>query len=131
MKREIVITDLTRMYEGRVCVAGYDDDGNCIRPVLPPPGIHESTLFKNGEPIVYPFAMVEYDLIRPNPQPPHTEDYYYNPNSVRFVKKLDEDQIQELLSKTLFDCVQKIFKIYQSCFIRIIPKAMVQNEAWV
>jgi hypothetical protein len=37
MKKEIAITDITRMQEGRVCVAGYDRHGNCFRPVLPHP----------------------------------------------------------------------------------------------
>jgi len=43
VKKSLVITDVTRMQEGRVCVAGYDNDGNCIRPVLPPPGPNSSS----------------------------------------------------------------------------------------
>src|SRR3990170_8782153 len=83
VKKSIIITDLTRMQEGRVCIAGYDEEGNCIRPVLPPPGIHERSLYSQGRPIVFPFALVEYDLLHPHSQPPHTEDYRYNPNSVK------------------------------------------------
>ena len=45
MKKPIVITEVTRMQEGRVCIAGYDQQGHCLRPVLPPPGIHESTFY--------------------------------------------------------------------------------------
>ena len=81
----LVITDLTRMQEGRVCIAGYDKDGNGIRPELPPPGIHDRTLYSQGRPTVFPFAVVEYDLLQPRPHPPHTEDYRYDPTSVRYI----------------------------------------------
>ncbi len=39
MKTQLVITDLTRMQRGKVCIAGYDATHQCIRPTLPPPGI--------------------------------------------------------------------------------------------
>ncbi len=109
MKRSLVITDLTRMQEGRVCIAGYDENGNCIRPVLPPPGIHESTLYSQGHPVVFPFAVVEYDLLKPLPQPPHTEDYRYDPTSVRFIERLDEKRKREVLTQTLFESVNSMF----------------------
>jgi len=109
MKKAIVITDVTRMREGRVCVAGYDDAGNCIRPVLPPPGIHESMLYAHNRPIVFPFAKVAYDFQLPTPEPPHTEDVHYDPNSVRFVRTLDEEQKRDLLERTTFDNVHSIF----------------------
>lgn len=110
MKKEIVITDVTRMQEGRVCVAGYDRKGNCIRPVLPPPGIHERSLYQGGRPIVFPFAVVEYDFLQHTPHPPHTEDWRYDPGSVRFVKQVDEQARQEILKRTLFPSVQAIFE---------------------
>ena len=110
MKKSLVITDVTRMQEGRVCVAGYDNDGNCIRPVLPPPGIHESTLYAQGRPIVFPFAVVEYGLTQPTPHPPHTEDYRYDPASVRFIERLDMQRRQQALEKSLFGSVSAIFE---------------------
>jgi hypothetical protein len=110
MKKPIVITDLTRMQEGRVCVAGYDSLGQCIRPVLPPPGIHESTLLDRGSPIVFPFAVVEYEFTQPHSQPPHTEDYRYDPASVRLVERLTEEQRRSVLEKSLFDSVSAIFE---------------------
>lgn len=110
MKKSIVITDLTRMQEGRVCVAGYDEQGQCIRPVLPPPGIHENSLYEHGRPIVFPFAVVEYDLTQPHPQPPHTEDYRYNPQSVKFIASQTEAQRRSVLEKSRFESVSKIFE---------------------
>jgi len=111
MKTQLVITDVTRMQEGRVCVAGYDKDLKCIRPVLPPPGIHESTLYSQGQPIVFPFAVVEYDLLQPTPHPPHTEDVRYDPTSVRFIKRLEEGRHRNVLVKTLFPSVQALFEV--------------------
>lgn len=111
MKKELVITDLTRMQEGRVCVAGYDHQGRCIRPVLPPPGIHERALYSHGRPIIFPFAVVEYDLLQPTPQPPHTEDYYYDPLSVRFTRQVKAEARQEILTRTLFPSVKAIFQV--------------------
>jgi hypothetical protein len=111
MKRLLLITDLTRMQEERVCIAGYDQDGNCIRPVLPPPGIHESTLYSQGRPAVFPFAVVEYDLLEPRPHPPHTEDYRYDPKSVRFIERADEKRKREVLTKTLFQNVSAVFEV--------------------
>jgi hypothetical protein len=70
MKKQLGITDLTRMQKGCVCIAGYDKDGNCLRPTLPTPGIKETSLFRNDRPIVFPFAVVEYDFVCPRPQPP-------------------------------------------------------------
>ncbi len=111
MKRSIIITDLTRMQEGRVCIAGYDEKGNCIRPVLPPPGIHESTLYSGGHPEIIPFAVVEFDLLQYLPQPPHTEDWRYNPASVKFIERLDENRKRAVLIQTLFESVSAIFEV--------------------
>jgi len=110
MKRSLIITDVTRMQEGRVCVAGYDKEGNCVRPVLPPPGIQENTLYAQGRPIVFPFAVVEYDLLQPVPHPPHTEDYRYDPASVRFIERVDEKRKREILNQTLFQSVSAVFE---------------------
>jgi len=111
MKTQLVITDVTRMQEGRVCIAGYNKDLQCLRPVLPPPGIHESTLYLRGRPIVFPFAVVEYDLLQPTPHPPHTEDIRYEPTSVRLVKPLEEHRRRNALVKTLFPSVQMLFEV--------------------
>lgn len=111
MKTSLAITDVTRMQEGRVCIAGYDRRRNCVRPVLPPPGIHERTLYADGCVVVFPFAVVEYDLLQPVPQPPHTEDCRYDPASVRLVERLDEKRKQVILTRTVFQSVQAIFEV--------------------
>ena len=107
MKTKLVISDLTRMYQKRVCIAGYDRDHRCIRPVLPPPGIPEDALLADGKPAIFPFALVEFDLTDPNPQPPHTEDVYYDPQSPRFVREIISRE--EILQWSLFGSVEEIF----------------------
>jgi hypothetical protein len=109
VKKRLTITDVTRMQEGRVCVAGYDQDGKCVRPVLPPPGIHESSLYFQGQPIVFLFAVVEYDFKKQISEPPHTEDRCYDPASVRFIERLDETRRRKLLDQTLFPNLVEIF----------------------
>jgi catechol 2,3-dioxygenase-like lactoylglutathione lyase family enzyme len=110
MRKQIIITDLTRMQAGRVCVAGYDESGQCIRPVLPHTGISESSLLVKGKPVVFPFAVVEYNFLGHKPGPPHTEDWRYDPASVRLVKRADETQTQKALDKSLFPDVAAIFE---------------------
>ena len=110
MKKQLVITDLTRMQRGRVCVAGYDKDGQCIRPVLPPPGIGEGTLMIEGQPAVFPFAVVEYDLQEHRPQPPHIEDWIYAPVAVRFIRRVADQNRPRVFEWSLFDNVSAIFE---------------------
>ncbi len=109
MKKRLVITDLTRMQEGRVCVAGYDPGVQCVRPVLPPPGILEYMLGLPGKPIVFPGAEVELDLGEPTPSPPHTEDVPFAPHSVTFVRRLPDSAWRDLLQATTRESVEAVF----------------------
>ncbi len=110
MKKPIVITEVTRMQEGRVCIAGYDQQGHCLRPVLPPPGIHESTLYAGPRPIIFPSAKVEFEFTQPTPQPPHTEDIRYEPASVRLIERQPEDRWHKMLQATVSPGVAAIFE---------------------
>lgn len=138
MKIQIAITDLTRMQRGCVCVAGYDRAGKCYRPILPPPGISEKALFsKNNTPKVYPFAVVEYEFLKQRPQPPHTEDIFYNPNSVEFIKIVSDRE--KVLKLSLFENVEAIFEqpihndsgfyIMDKCGVRSIGTILPENIA--
>lgn len=107
---QLAITDLTRMQRGCVCIAGYDKEGNCIRPVLPPPGISEASLYAGDSPIAFPFAVVECDLLFPLPQPPHTEDHIYVPGSLAFVRWVRDEKRERLLEMSLFENVEALFE---------------------
>ncbi len=111
MKTTLVITDLTRMHHGNVCVSGYDRQRRSIRPVLPrPKGISERLLFVDGKPVIHSFAVIECDLHEPVPQPPHTEDHLFDPDSVRWVKHLEEEKREQVLEWSLFDSVDALFE---------------------
>lgn len=111
MKTEIVVTDLTRMYRGNVCIAGYDATRRCIRPVLPPPGIHQDTIVLEGRPLVYPFAVIELDLLEQQPrlEPPHIEDRFYDPSSLRFRRHLPEAGRRNILAWSLYTRMGHLF----------------------
>ena len=110
MKQQIAITDLTRMQEPRVCIAGYTRDGRCIRPVVPFRGIPEWFLRKNDRLVIRPFAVVELDLLRHVPQAPHTEDWEIDRFHRRLVNpQLPDEKKQNLLEKTSSDSVVGIF----------------------
>lgn len=63
------------MHGDWVCIAGYSDEGGCIRPLLRYGHLDESWLFVGKTQVVQPFACVEVDLVRHIPDPPHTEDW--------------------------------------------------------
>lgn len=108
MKVKLVITDLTRMQRGMVCIAGYSEAGQCIRPILLPPGISERSLVIENKPIIYPFAQIELELLTPTPKPPHNEDVHFNPWSVRFVGEVRERE--SILQQSLFKSVGAVFE---------------------
>lgn len=98
------------MQNDRVCIAGYDQHGHCVRPVLPPPGIYESSLSVGSRLIIFPSAKVEFDFTQPTPQPPHTEDIRYDPAALRFIERQPEERWHNLLTHTLSTSVGAIFE---------------------
>ena len=117
----LTITDLSRMGENRVCIFGVDADSKYIRPIIPFEHIQKRHLYDDdGNWIVKPFAMVDFDLIKPFPQPPHNEDYIMNPDTKPiFVRNLDNDEILNFLGSILDDDVKSIFgaRIFNNKFI--------------
>jgi len=111
MKRRLVITDLTRMSGDRVCIFGVDKDGNGVRPDIGREGFRECDLVdKNGRRVIRPFALVEFDLVRPIRRPPHTEDWEINPHyEPRLVSTLSNEEGRELLERLLDASVGTIF----------------------
>jgi hypothetical protein len=110
MKQPIAITDLTRMQEPNVCIAGYARDGRCIRPVIPFQGIGEWFLHKDDCLIIRPFAVVELDFVRHVPEAPHTEDWEIDRFHRRLVTvQLSEEKKLKLLERSASDSVSAIF----------------------
>ena len=107
MKKRLVITDLTRMQQGHVCICGYDKEHACIRPILLH-GIPETALVRDGRPIIFPFALVEFDFLSPRPEAPHTEDYFYISSSPVFIQRVAHPE--KVLEWSLFETVEDIFE---------------------
>jgi hypothetical protein len=108
MKRVVAITDLTRMQGGYVCVAGQAEGGEWVRLSAPRP--HELELVVDGQAVLFPGAVVECDLQQHQPQPPHTEDYRYDPGSVRRLGRLAPEAWRSVLEQACFGSVREIFE---------------------
>ena len=108
MKQELIITDLTRMSGGHVCVAGYAHNGQGIR--LAAPRLLEADIAVDGMPIAFPAAVVECDLIDHLPDPPHTEDFSFDPYSLHLVRRQQGAAWQATLDRLLFGSVSDVFE---------------------
>lgn len=111
-RRRLVITDVSRIKEDIVCIFGVDGEDNHIRPVIPYELVNKKYLFdEEGNYIVKPFSIIELDLIRHYPNPPHNEDYILNPCSRPvLVRNLDEDEAEDFLESILDGNVESIFE---------------------
>ncbi len=108
MNTRLLITDVTRMSGDRVCVAAINQDRQSIRPVLPY-GISESWLYRQSTAVVRPFSIISLDLHRNLPQPPHTEDWSFNPGSLSFEGLLEIRAREKCLTDILDPDVASIF----------------------
>lgn len=109
MRTSLVITDLTRMQHGRVCIAAYRRDARCVRPVVPYDGIMEDWLFDHERAIVRPFAVIELDLLVEQPDPPHTEDWLFDPTYKVWLEDLTSDRKRKVLARIEDPDVASIF----------------------
>lgn len=111
MKKRIVVTDLTRMSGTRVCIAGYLDDGTCVRPVFNRGGLEEAWLFRGHSLITRPFARVEFDFqYRPSlVEHPHTEDWIIDRDYRVGCGSLGEARQKVVLPRTCSASVNDIF----------------------
>lgn len=77
--REILILDVTRMRENRVCIAGIGDHLSVkpedVRPVPQRGQLERDFLKRTG---IVPFSIVRFRFAGNVPIPPHVEDYVFN-----------------------------------------------------
>lgn len=109
MKIHVTITDLTRMRDDKVCVAGYLPDLTCVRPVLGRDNLREWWLYVDETVVVQPFAVVEFEAQRSAGQPPHTEDREIDPHYRVRRGLLDTEQRANLLARLDDGSVEAIF----------------------
>lgn len=109
--KRLIITDLSRMKQGRICIVGIDREDNIIRPVIPYSGVKEDYILdETGKPIITPFAEIEFKFIRPLSKPPHSEDWELDMNyRPRLIGRLSEEALRGFLERISYRSVREIF----------------------
>jgi hypothetical protein len=108
VKAPMVVTDLTRMQRGNVCVGGYLRDYTCVRPVIPFRGISEASIYL-GSQVIRPFTVVVFDFLHEKSEPPHTEDREIDRTYRAYQRLLTPDRQEHLLARIDDGAVQGIF----------------------
>ncbi len=110
-RREMTVTDITRMDGNRVCVGGYLEDGTAVRPVAGRAGPTEAWLAGLDGEAVAPFSVVSLRIgwAPGGLRPPHTEDRAIPANGHRVVRTLSAGEQRSVLERTLSPSVRAIF----------------------
>ena len=108
-RKTLIITDVTAMSGSSVCIAGYDLSSICIRPVLFKTQIKKEHLFKKNSLIIYPDAKVNFEFIQKYSQPPHTEDYIFNKESIEYEGKTTVKEWREVLDCSAHHTFEELF----------------------
>lgn len=104
----IAVNHLTRMRAPYVCVAGVDESGRSIRPVLLNERLPRSLLVSEGGPFRLG-AVVDLGDPQPKPVAPEVEDVVFNPLPTQVVGHLDDDEFRGLLEEGAQDSLRSVF----------------------
>ncbi len=107
MRRTLTITDLTQMGNG-VCIAGIDGQGNCVRPVVRG-GVRKQHLFRGRHIVIFPRAVVEFDLSGTRVTPPHIEDMTFDPRSLVSREDSGDASWEKVLEESSFPSINTMF----------------------
>jgi hypothetical protein len=105
----IVVTHLTRMAPGFVCIAGIEPaSGRHVRPVVPGRRLRRGEISIEGSEIT---IGTELDLGRttPVPSPPEIEDHAFDPSSARRIRNLSALELAGLLRSVACPSLADIF----------------------
>ena len=108
MRKKLVITDVTRMQGDKVCIAGIEGNGNCVRPTTFG-DVRKRHLFTGDRLIIKPSAKIEFDLAPTQTTPPHIEDEAFKPSSIVARGVCSEEEWERILRGTCFPSVADIF----------------------
>jgi len=105
----IIVTHLTRMKPGTICVAGLDPtSGLDIRPVIPYEHLSADLLVRHGGPFDIS-RQLDLGPVKHKPDPPHIEDHAFEPRRVRTLEKLSGQEFWTLLQAYVRDSLVEIF----------------------
>lgn len=106
---EIVVTHLTRMAPGYICVAGIDPkSGNQIRPVTPGGRLPRALLVEEGGPFEIG-CVVDLGPTQHVGQTPEHEDHSFEPGRTRRIGQLNPDDFRALLEGSAKGSLREIF----------------------
>ena len=111
MQKILVITDLTKMQGDRVCIAGIDQSGKCIRPVLGSGGggVPRSCLYVGDRLAIRPRAKIKFNFQSVRVEPPHIEDLGFVPASISYQGVCNDTEWKSILQSNLFNYVDDIY----------------------
>ena len=104
--RDLLILAVTKMLGG-VCIAGMTGEpdpvtGLCwVRPVREFGHVLLGDITTPDQEVLRPFDVVRFDLVRPHPEPPHTEDWItdFVHQRPRILRRLEGQRRQGFLAK--------------------------------
>lgn len=108
-KKTLIITDVTKMSNDNVCIAGYDDTLRCTRPVLSRGQLRKKHLFKDGELVIFPGAKVVFNFGSGISQPPHVEDIIFEETSIESMERATVREWKGVLTRTATQNVGELF----------------------
>ena len=111
MEQEIIVTDLTRMGDGHVCVAGITHKGIIVRLIVAYPGIMIENLLLDDHRVIQPRAVLKVNIEpKADCEPPHTEDHkWLRPGRTQWLRLADEATWKGVLKRTTSPSVAEIF----------------------
>lgn len=104
----IVVNHLTRMRPTRICVAGIDEKGRSVRPVLDGQQLGRSLLQNEGGPFSLG-AVVDLGRPRPRPVAPEVEDVVFDPRSTAVAERLDDAAFLRVLGAVAATSLRAVF----------------------
>lgn len=127
--QEILILAVTKMLGG-VCIAGMTTEPNpvsglCwVRPVREYSHVLLGDITTLDNRVLCPFDVVEFSLIRPCPDPPHTEDWIadFVHQRPRIVRRLEGERRSSFLRTYQDTAPRQVLKAYQRSLCLIQPK---------
>lgn len=106
---KILVNHLTRMREGRICVAGVDQTGHHVRPVTSSTRkLTRMMLTERGGPFEIG-AVLDLGEVSAVPSAPATEDHRFSVTNTKRVKRLGGDEYFHLLERVAQDDLESIF----------------------
>ncbi|MCB9437822.1 MAG: hypothetical protein H6673_12675 [Anaerolineales bacterium] len=110
METLLLITEVTTMRDGRVCIAGVDRTYKAIRPVLPH-HIYKRHLYLSTGQAIYPRAVISLDLTPEDDlDRPHLEDCRWDTTQpTTFERETSPDNWKRVLTETAATSIEDLF----------------------